>query len=143
MTSATKQFYYRLWQVVVTKCVRYYKVWQIDITKCLRYYKVWKTILKCLSGTAKCDSYYKVRCNEFIWSVKQWKNKTLEKMILSLNSTSQVLLVIKTLVWNLVKLHWGKTIICLNLGAIWSILVQTKQRRKDMFWKIALFSNSL
>ena len=34
------QSYYKVWQTVITKCVKYYKDWQAVIAKCVRYYKV-------------------------------------------------------------------------------------------------------
>ena len=37
----------------------YYKVRQIVITKCVRYKKVWQTLLQSVSVIAKCDSYFK------------------------------------------------------------------------------------
>ena len=58
LQSVTTQVYYKVQQVVITKCIKYYNVWQIVITK-----YVWQTLLQTTSGITKCDSYCKVRRN--------------------------------------------------------------------------------
>ena len=70
--------YDKVWQTVITKCIRYYKVWQIAVTKCVRYYKVWKALLQSASGITKCDSYYKVRRNTLL-SIMLWDGQTCFK----------------------------------------------------------------
>ena len=46
-----------------------YKLWQVVITKCVRYCKVWQTLLESASGITKCDSYYKVRRSTYVDSL--------------------------------------------------------------------------
>ena len=53
LKKETNQFYYKVWQAVITKCIKYCKEWQTITTKGAKYYKGWQIITKWVR-------YYKV-----------------------------------------------------------------------------------